>query len=87
MSLQSGDRPAEAQEPIGRAGSAALRQCQACVGSDAAELPDGIVTFLLTDVEGGMRMWEESPHLMTRTLGQHDEVIDEALSTPTTESR
>ena len=44
-----------------------------------AELPDGVVTFLFTDVEGSTRMWEESPDLMMQALSQHDQVIDEAV--------
>jgi predicted ATPase/class 3 adenylate cyclase len=44
-----------------------------------AELPDGVVTFVFTDVEGSTRLWEESPDLMMRALEQHDEVIDEVV--------
>jgi predicted ATPase/class 3 adenylate cyclase len=40
------------------------------------DLPDGVVTFVFTDVEGSTRLWEESPALMMRALEQHDEVID-----------
>ncbi|MEP6665383.1 MAG: NB-ARC domain-containing protein [Nocardioidaceae bacterium] len=47
--------------------------------SDVVDLPDGVVTFLFTDVEGSTRMWEESPDLMMRALEQHDEVIDQAV--------
>ena len=43
------------------------------------DLPDGVVTFLFTDVQGSTRMWEESPDLMMRALEQHDEAIDEAV--------
>jgi predicted ATPase/class 3 adenylate cyclase len=42
-------------------------------------LLDGVVTFVLTDVEGSTRMWEQSPDLMMRALDHHDEVIDEAV--------
>jgi len=45
-----------------------------------AELPDGVVTFLFTDVEGSTRMWEASPDLMMHALDQHDQVIDEAVA-------
>jgi predicted ATPase/class 3 adenylate cyclase len=41
-----------------------------------ADLPDGVVTFVFTDVEGSTRLWEDSPDLMMRALAQHDEVID-----------
>jgi predicted ATPase/class 3 adenylate cyclase len=43
------------------------------------ELPEGVVTFLLTDVEGSTRLFEESPDLMLAALRQHDEAIDEAV--------
>src|SRR3990172_6403185 len=46
-----------------------------------AELPDGIVTFLFTDVEGSTRMWEEAPDSMMQALKQHDEVIDGVAAT------
>jgi predicted ATPase/class 3 adenylate cyclase len=42
-------------------------------------LPDGVVTFVFTDVEGSTRMWEESPEAMARALGLHDEIIDDAV--------
>jgi predicted ATPase/class 3 adenylate cyclase len=45
-----------------------------------AELPDGVVTFLLTDVEGSTRIWEEAPDSMMRALQQHDEAIDGAAA-------
>lgn len=44
-----------------------------------ADLPDGVVTFVLTDVQGSTRMWEESPEAMARALRLHDEIIDEAV--------
>ncbi len=40
-----------------------------------------VVTFLLTDIEGSTRLWEEAPDFMMRALEQHDEVIDEAVRT------
>jgi predicted ATPase/class 3 adenylate cyclase len=42
-------------------------------------LPDGVVTFLFTDVEGSTRLWEEASEVMMRALAQHDEVIDAAV--------
>ncbi len=38
-------------------------------------MPEGTVTFLFTDVEGSTHAWEESPDLMMRALGQHDEAV------------
>ena len=43
-------------------------------------LPDGVVTFLFTDVEGSTHMWEESPDLMMKALEQHDDAIDKAVA-------
>jgi len=40
------------------------------------DLPDGIVTFLFTDVEGSTAMWEDFPDSMMKALDQHDAVID-----------
>lgn len=44
------------------------------------ELPEGIVTFVFTDVEGSTRLWEEAPESMMEALNQHDEVIDAAIA-------
>ncbi len=45
-----------------------------------SELPDGMVTFLFTDVEGSTRLWEEAPDSMMEALRQHDAVIEEAAT-------
>lgn len=45
------------------------------------DLPDGVVTFLFTDIEGSTRLWEESPGSMMDALVEHDRVIDEAIAT------
>ncbi len=44
------------------------------------ELPEGVVTFLFTDVEGSTRMFEQVPDLMLEALRQHDKAIDEAVA-------
>ena len=44
-----------------------------------AKLPDGVVTFLFTDVEGSTRLWEEAPNLMKEALRLHDGVIGAAV--------
>ncbi len=46
-----------------------------------ADLPDGVVTFLFTDVEGSTQLWEEAPETMMSALRQHDEVIDQSVAT------
>ncbi|MFV1962084.1 MAG: adenylate/guanylate cyclase domain-containing protein [Acidimicrobiia bacterium] len=42
-------------------------------------LPDGVVTFLFTDVEGSTRLWEEAPDTMMEALKQHDDAIHGAV--------
>jgi predicted ATPase/class 3 adenylate cyclase len=44
------------------------------------KLPEGVVTFLFTDLEGSTRMFEEAPDLMMEALHQHDEAIEEVVT-------
>ena len=44
------------------------------------DLPEGVVTFLFTDVEGSTRLFEEAPESMLEALRQHDEAIEEAVA-------
>jgi predicted ATPase/class 3 adenylate cyclase len=44
------------------------------------ELPEGTVTFLLTDVEGSTRLWEREPEAMARALASHDAIVAGAVS-------
>lgn len=43
------------------------------------DLPEGVLTFLLTDVEGSTRLWEEAPETMMDALRLHDRVITESV--------
>jgi predicted ATPase/class 3 adenylate cyclase len=43
------------------------------------DLPEGVVTFLFTDIEGSTRMFEETPDLMLDALRLHDEAIEEVV--------
>lgn len=43
-------------------------------------LPDGVVTFLFTDVEGSTKLWEQAPESMMEALRQHDDAIDRAVA-------
>jgi len=45
------------------------------------DLPDGVVTFLFTDVEGSTRLWESSPAAMMKALRLHDDAIAAAVET------
>jgi predicted ATPase/class 3 adenylate cyclase len=43
-------------------------------------LPGGSVTFVLTDVEGSTRLWEQTPHAMRAALAQHDRLIETLIT-------
>ena len=43
--------------------------------SQPAELPTGVVTFLLTDIEGSSALWEADAEAMAAALELHDELI------------
>lgn len=44
------------------------------------DLPEGLVTFLFTDIEGSTRLWEEAPDSMMEAIRQHDDAIDKAAA-------
>ena len=62
------------------AGAGSVKKVVFCIMED---LPEGVVTFLFTDVEGSTRLWEEAPDSMMEALRQHDEAIDGAASAHT----
>jgi predicted ATPase/class 3 adenylate cyclase len=41
----------------------------------AEQLPTGVVTFVMTDVQGSTRLWESEPEAMATSLRAHDEVV------------
>src|SRR5437016_2992179 len=43
-------------------------------------LPTGTVTFLLTDIEGSTRLWEQSPDAMSAALVRHDSLAAETIA-------
>jgi len=43
-------------------------------------LPTGVVTFLLTDIEGSTQAWQASPDTMTKLVSQHYEILDATIS-------
>jgi predicted ATPase/DNA-binding SARP family transcriptional activator len=45
------------------------------------ELPSGVVTFLLTDIEGSTGLWESQPEAMTEALARHDELAAGVVAT------
>lgn len=47
---------------------------------EAVVLPEGIVTFLMTDIEGSTRLWEEDPDAMSRAIREHDLIVRRAVA-------
>ena len=43
-------------------------------------LPSGTVTFLLTDLEGSTRMWEQDPKAMRAAMARHDELLEKVVA-------
>ena len=43
-------------------------------------LPTGVVSFLLTDIEGSTPLWERSPGAMSAAVDRHDELIARAVT-------
>src|SRR5215467_6416709 len=65
--MKAGDPPrAQARGPR----FASIRHAE--VGS---ALPDGMVTFLLTDIEGSVALWERDSAAARETLVRHDEIV------------
>jgi class 3 adenylate cyclase len=48
--------------------------------TDLPELPEGVVTFLLTDVEGSTPLWETHTAAMSVALARHEELITEVVT-------
>jgi DNA-binding SARP family transcriptional activator len=46
------------------------------VDSSAREsLPEGVVTFLLTDIEGSTHLWDQQPEAMVAAVARHEELV------------
>jgi DNA-binding SARP family transcriptional activator len=43
-------------------------------------LPTGVVTFLLTDIEGSSRLWESDADAMAAALELHDELVERSVN-------
>ena len=41
----------------------------------AAELPTGVITFCMSDIEGSTQLWESQPRTMAQAIVRHDELI------------
>jgi class 3 adenylate cyclase len=44
-----------------------------------SDLPIGMITFLLTDIESSTLLWEEHPQDMRLALIRHDRIIEEVV--------
>src|SRR5215218_11091597 len=44
-----------------------------------ADLPTGTVTFLFTDIEGSIKLWEQDAPAMQASLARHDEILERAI--------
>src|SRR5437588_11542540 len=42
-------------------------------------LPRGTVTFVLTDVEGSTRLYEQYPEAMQRAMIRHDAIVEQCV--------
>src|SRR5215470_16696948 len=45
-----------------------------------AQPPSGTVTFLLTDLEGSTRLWEQDPNAMKAAMVRHDEILEKVFA-------
>jgi class 3 adenylate cyclase len=48
-------------------------------GTGGGVLPAGTVSFLLTDIEGSTRLWEEHPDEMRAAVARHDQIVAAAV--------
>jgi predicted ATPase/class 3 adenylate cyclase len=44
-----------------------------------AELPDGVVTFLLTDIESSTQLWDDHPDEMAKALARYEDLVEEVV--------
>jgi predicted ATPase/class 3 adenylate cyclase len=43
-------------------------------------LPEGVVTFLMTDVEGSTPLWEREAEAMPAAMARHDAIVEDAVA-------
>ena len=63
----------------GHPGSPSARPAHGTFPS-SSPLPSGVVTFLLSDVEGSTRMWEGDADTMGAAIARHYELLDAAIT-------
>jgi TolB-like protein/class 3 adenylate cyclase/tetratricopeptide (TPR) repeat protein len=47
----------------------------------APPLPSGTLTFLVTDIEGSTRLWQDAPEAMQIALARHDVILRQGIET------
>jgi class 3 adenylate cyclase len=73
--LRELERAILAQDPALAAPAAPSSGGDGAAAFAPAELPTGVVTFLLTDIEGSSGLWEADAGAMAAALELHDELI------------
>jgi predicted ATPase/DNA-binding SARP family transcriptional activator len=48
--------------------------------SSAERLPEGVVTFLLTDIEASSTLWDTNPEAMATALARHEDLVASAVA-------
>jgi predicted ATPase/class 3 adenylate cyclase len=71
-------RRAEAPPPV-RASKPASSAAGGAPGGAPALLPEGTVTFLFTDLESSVKLWEQYPEAMRLALPRHDALVGHAV--------
>lgn len=56
------------------------REVVALTQPRGAAVPEGVVTFLLTDVEGSSQLWEQDAEAMRAAITLHDKVVERAVA-------
>jgi DNA-binding SARP family transcriptional activator len=77
--LRELERAILAQDPALAAPAAPPSGGDGGAAAPAAELPTGVVTFLLTDIEGSSGLWEADAGAMAAALELHDALIAAAV--------
>jgi predicted ATPase/class 3 adenylate cyclase/DNA-binding CsgD family transcriptional regulator len=56
------------------------QEATAATSSAGPPLPEGVVTFLLTDIEKSSRLWEQDEAAMAAAIALHDELVGHAVA-------
>ena len=70
LAMEAPPEPPEPPETVAEPTSAAP-----AAEPQVGELPTGVVTFLMTDIEGSSALWDADPEAMAASLELHDELV------------